>query len=71
VNNYLYSYIVSQEERLNILEAHTFGHSKKKSIMFMCPTANDFRYSSIALYSTLYSVQTNNTPCSHTSCKVH
>jgi hypothetical protein len=37
----------------------------------MCPSPNGFRDRAISLYSTLYTVQTSNTPCPHTSCKVH
>jgi hypothetical protein len=39
--------------------------------MFMCPIPNGFRDRAISLYSTLYTVQTSNTPCPHTTCKVH
>jgi hypothetical protein len=37
----------------------------------MCPIPNGSRDRAISLYSTLYTVQTSNTPCPHTDCKVH
>jgi hypothetical protein len=43
----------------------------KKVYMYMCPIPNGFRDTAISLYSTLYTVQTSNTPCPHTSFKVH
>jgi hypothetical protein len=43
----------------------------KKVYMYMCPIPNGFRDRAISLYSALYTVQTSNTPCPHTSCKVH
>jgi hypothetical protein len=39
--------------------------------MFMCPIPNGFWDTPISLYSTLCTVHTSNTPCYHTSCKVH
>jgi hypothetical protein len=33
--------------------------------MYMCPVPNDLRDRTISLYSTLYAVQTSNTPCPH------
>jgi hypothetical protein len=39
--------------------------------MYMCPIQNCFRDRAISLCSALYTVQTSNTPCPHTSCKVH
>jgi hypothetical protein len=48
--------------------------SKKRSTciyMYMCSIPNGFRDRAISLYSTLYTVQTSNTLCPHTSCKVH
>jgi hypothetical protein len=57
--------------KVSILGGHSIGHSKRKKVyMYMCPIANGFR--AISLYSTvLYTVQTSNTPCPHTTCKVH
>jgi hypothetical protein len=41
----------------------------KKVYMYMCPIPNGFRDRAISLYRTvLYTVQTSNTPCPHTSC---
>jgi hypothetical protein len=56
---------------VNILGGHSIGHSKQESYMYMCPILNGFRDRAISLYSSLYTVQTSNTPCPHTSCKVH
>jgi hypothetical protein len=57
--------------KINILVGNTIGHSKKKVFMYMCPLPNGFRDRAISHYSTLYAVQTSNTTCPHTSCKVH
>jgi hypothetical protein len=48
---------------VNILGGHGIGHSKQKLYMYMCPMPNGF--------TAQYTVQTSNTPCPHTSCKVH
>jgi hypothetical protein len=62
----------SQEDRSVFWEVTvSFILSKKKVYMYMCPIANDFRDRAISLYSTLYTVQTSNTPSPHTSCQVH
>jgi hypothetical protein len=39
--------------------------------MYMRSIPNGFRDRAISLYSTLHTVQTSNTPCPHTSCRVH
>jgi hypothetical protein len=43
----------------------------KKVYMCMCPIPHCFRDTAISLYSTLYTAQMSNTPCPHTSSKVH
>jgi hypothetical protein len=43
----------------------------RKVYMYMCPIPNGFRDRAISQHSPLYTVQTSNTPCPHTSCKVH
>jgi hypothetical protein len=58
-------------EKANILAGHNVGYSKQKLYMYMCPIPNGFRDRAISLYSTLYTVQTSNTACPHTSCKMH
>jgi hypothetical protein len=64
-----------QGGKVNILGGCSIGHSKqkkkKKVYMYMCPIPNGFRDRTISLYSTLYTVQTSNTTCPHTRCKVH
>jgi hypothetical protein len=57
---------MSQEERSIFWEVIL----SKKVYMYMCPIPNGFRDRAISLYSTLYTVQTSNTPWPHTSCKV-
>jgi hypothetical protein len=50
----------------------THNVSKYLSLLSnMCPIPNGFRDRAISLYSTLYTVQTSNTPCPHTICRVH
>jgi hypothetical protein len=39
----------------------------KEVYMYMCPIPRGFRDRAVSLYT----VQTSNTPCPHTSCKVH
>jgi hypothetical protein len=56
--------------KISILGGHSIGHSKQKNSIYKCPIPNGFRDAAISLYSTLYTVQTSNTPCPHTSCKV-
>jgi hypothetical protein len=56
---------------VNVLGGHSIGQSKQKVYMYMCLISNGFRDRAISLYSTLYTVQTSNTPCPHTSCTVH
>jgi hypothetical protein len=57
--------------KISILGDHIISHSKEKLYTYMCPIPNGFRDTAISLYSTLYTVQTSNTPRPHTSCKVH
>jgi hypothetical protein len=57
--------------KVNILGGHSIDHSKQKVYVYMCPIPNGFRDRAISLYSSLYTAQTSNTPCPHTSCKVH
>jgi hypothetical protein len=58
-------------EKVSILVGHSIGYSKQKVCMYMYPIPNGLRDRAVSLYSTLYTVQTSNTPCPHTSCKVH
>jgi hypothetical protein len=63
---------VSQEGRSIFCEVTVSAILSKKGYIYMCPIPNGFRDRAISLYSTvLYTVQTSNTPCPHTSCKVH
>jgi hypothetical protein len=64
-------YRMSQEERSIFWEVIVLVILSKKLYMYMCPIPNGFRDRAISLYSTLYTVQTSNTPCSHTSCKAY
>jgi hypothetical protein len=59
--------------KVNILGSYSIGHSKQKIYvyMYMCSVPNGFRDMAVLLYHTLYTVQTSNTPCPHTSHKVH
>jgi hypothetical protein len=62
---------MSQEERSIFWEITVSVILSKKLYMYMCPIPSGFRDTAISLYSTLYTVQTSNTPCPHTSCKLH
>jgi hypothetical protein len=53
--------------KVSIMGGHSIGHSKQKVYMYMRPIPNGFRDTAISLYT----VQTSNTPCPHTSCKVY
>jgi hypothetical protein len=64
-------YRVSQDETSAFWEAIVSVVLSKKMYMYMCAIPNGFRDRAISLYCTLYTVQTSNTPCPHTSCKVH
>jgi hypothetical protein len=64
-------YRASQEERSIFWEVIVSAILSKEVCMYMCPIPNGFRDTAISLYSTLYTVQMSNTPCAHTSCKVH
>jgi hypothetical protein len=45
--------------------------TSKKKHMHVCPIPNGVRDRTISLYITLCTVQTSNTSCTHTSCKVY
>jgi hypothetical protein len=62
-----YMYRVSQEEKPVFCEVIISAILSKNLYMYMCPIRNGFRDRAISLYT----VQTSNTPCPHTSCKVH
>jgi hypothetical protein len=64
-------YKVSQEERSVFWGVMVSVILSKELYTYMCPIPNGLRERAISLYSTLYTVQTSNTPCPHTSCKVH
>jgi hypothetical protein len=65
-------YRVSQEERSIFCEVIVTVNLSKQVYMYMWPIPNGFRDRAISLCSTvLYTVQTSNTPCPHTSCKGH
>jgi hypothetical protein len=75
VGAYLYTvYIhtqVPQEERSVFWEVIVSIVLSKKLDMYMCPILNGFWDRAISQCSTLCTVQTSNTPCPHTSCKVY
>jgi hypothetical protein len=48
-----------------ILGGHINSH------IYVCPIPSGSRDRAISLYCTLFTVQTSNTTCPHTSCKVH
>jgi hypothetical protein len=51
--------------KVNILGGHSIGHSKQKCVYVHVSYSERFpRYS-------YFTVQTSNTPCPHTSCKLH
>jgi hypothetical protein len=62
---------MSQEERSILWEVTVSVILSKNMFMYVGPVPNGFRDRAISLYSTLYPVQRRNTPCPHTSCKVH
>jgi hypothetical protein len=64
-------YRMSQDERSILWEVIISVILSKKVYMYTCPIPNGFRDRAISLYSMLYTVQTSNTSCPHTSCKVH
>jgi hypothetical protein len=57
-------YRVSQEERSIFWEVTISLILSKEVYMYMCPIPNGFRDTAVLLYSTLYTVQTSNTPSS-------
>jgi hypothetical protein len=69
--SFLTLYRVFQEETSKIWEVIVSVILSKKLYICMCPIPNGFRDRAISLFSTLYTVQTSNTPCPHTSRKVH
>jgi hypothetical protein len=74
--DFLYGfYIVSQYTRCSRSKGQCSGRSYYRSFytevcVYMCAIPNGYRDTAISLYSTLDTVQTSNTPCPHTSCKV-
>jgi hypothetical protein len=56
---------------VKILGGYNIGHSKQKTVYVHVSYSEHVRYRAISLYSTMYTVQTSNTTCPHTSCKVH
>jgi hypothetical protein len=55
--------------KVNILRGHSIVHSDQKSVYVHVTYSERFpRYS---YFTVQYTVQTSNTPCPHTSCKVH
>jgi hypothetical protein len=69
-STYALLYMVSHEERPIFWEVTvSVIRSKRKVYMYMCPVPNGFR--DRANFTVEYTVQTSNTPCSHTSCKAH
>jgi hypothetical protein len=64
-------YRASQEERSIFWEVIVSVILSRKVYTYMCPIPNGFWDRAISLYCTLYTVQTSNTTCPHTSCKVH
>jgi hypothetical protein len=60
-------YRLSQEERSILWQVIVSVILCKKVYMYMYPLPNGFRDRAVSLYT----VQTSNTPCPHTSCKVH
>jgi hypothetical protein len=64
-------YRMFQEERSIFSEVMVSVFLSKKVYIYMCPIPNGFRDRAISLYGTQYTVQTTNTPCPHTSCKVN
>jgi hypothetical protein len=67
----LWIYRVSQQERSIFWEVIESVTLSKKVYMYMFPIPNGFRDRAISLCSTLYTVQTSNTPCPRASYKVH
>jgi hypothetical protein len=53
--------------QVSILGGHSSSHSKQKSVYVRVLFPNGFRDRAVSLYT----VQTSNTPCPDTSCKVH
>jgi hypothetical protein len=53
--------------KVNILGGHNIGHPSRKVHMYIYPIPKGFWDRAISLHT----VQTSNTPCPHTSCKVH
>jgi hypothetical protein len=64
-------YRMSQEEISVFLKVIVSVILNKKVCTYMRRIPSGFRDRAISLYSILYTAQTSNTPCPHTSCKVH
>jgi hypothetical protein len=64
----VYTYRVPQDERSIFWKIIVLVILSNTVYMYMCPIPNGFRDRAISLYSTLYTVQTSNTSCSHRSC---
>jgi hypothetical protein len=60
-------YKMSKGERLVFQEVIVSVILSKKLYMYVYPIPNGFRDRAVSLYT----VQTSNKPCPHTSCKVH
>jgi hypothetical protein len=60
-------YRMSQKKRSIFWTVIVSAILRKNLYMYMCPIPNGFRDRAISLHSTLFTVQTSNTPCPHTS----
>jgi hypothetical protein len=65
------NYRVSQEERSVFWEVIVSIILCNKFYLYLCPILNGFWDKAVSPYSTLYTVQTSNTPCPHMICKLH
>jgi hypothetical protein len=63
-------YRMSLEERSIHWEVSVSVILSTKLYMYLPLISNGFRDGANSLYSIMYSLQTSNTPCPHTSCKV-
>jgi len=52
---------------VNILGGHSMGHSKQKSVMYMCPTPNGFQDRAVSLYRSLDLTPSIFLPSRHTA----
>jgi hypothetical protein len=74
--HYMYIYIYTHDVlggKVSILGGHRLLPAILSKILdvYMCPIPNGFRDRALSLYSRLYTIQTSNTPCPHTSYKVY